>query len=79
MSLTLTIDHFVGVKGVLTTAVCPYFITATGMFDSVNSRFLPRLNSTDVADRIIEGIQSNETMVLIPGAFRLGLILKSYV
>lgn len=61
----------------MTTAVCPYFITATGMFDSVDSRFLPRLNSNDVADRIVEGIQANETMVLIPGAMRLGLIMKS--
>ncbi|KAL1498163.1 hypothetical protein ABEB36_009005 [Hypothenemus hampei] len=68
-----------GVKGVMTTAICPYFISATGMFDSVDSRFLPRLNSEDVADRIIEGIKNNETIVLIPGAFRLGLVLKSLV
>ncbi|XP_066250531.1 epidermal retinol dehydrogenase 2-like [Euwallacea similis] len=68
-----------GIKGVITTAVCPYFISATGMFDSVESRFLPRLDSCDVADRIVEGIQANETMVLIPGWFRLGLILKSLI
>ncbi|XP_050298763.1 estradiol 17-beta-dehydrogenase 11-like [Anthonomus grandis grandis] len=68
-----------GVKGVKTTAVCPYFITSTGMFDSVDSRFLPRLNSNDVADRIIEGIRANETMVLIPGGMRWGLIMKSLI
>ncbi|CAG9773865.1 unnamed protein product [Ceutorhynchus assimilis] len=68
-----------GVKGVMTTAVCPYFISSTGMFDSVESRFLPRLNSNDVADRIIDGIRGNETMVLIPGAMRLGLIMKSLI
>ncbi|XP_060523276.1 estradiol 17-beta-dehydrogenase 11-like [Cylas formicarius] len=68
-----------GVKGVLTTAVCPYFIQQTGMFDTVDSRFLPRLKPNDVADRIIEGIRSNEVMVVIPGVMRFGLVLKSII
>ncbi|KAF7282677.1 hypothetical protein GWI33_002147 [Rhynchophorus ferrugineus] len=68
-----------GVKGVMTTAICPYFIQATGMFDTVESRFLPRLKPNDVADKIIEGIRNNDTAVLIPGALRIGLILKMMV
>ncbi|XP_030751720.1 estradiol 17-beta-dehydrogenase 11-like [Sitophilus oryzae] len=68
-----------GVKGVMTTAVCPYFIQATGMFDSVESRFLPRLKPNDVADKIVEGIRNNDTTVLIPGAMRIGLILRAII
>ncbi|RZB39963.1 estradiol 17-beta-dehydrogenase 11, partial [Asbolus verrucosus] len=65
-----------GVDGVKTTVVCPYFIQATGMFDNVNSRFLPTLKSNDVADRVIEGLRKEETLVIIPKIFRTGLLFK---
>ncbi|XP_044272425.1 estradiol 17-beta-dehydrogenase 11 [Tribolium madens] len=65
-----------GVDGVKTTVVCPYFIQSTGMFDNVNSRFLPTLKSNDVADRIVEGLRKEEIVVMIPGVFKTGIIFK---
>lgn len=65
-----------GYKGVKTTAICPYFIQATGMFNNVNSRFFPTLKLSTVADRIILAIQREETSVMIPGSFRLGIMFK---
>lgn len=60
-----------GIRGVKTTVICPYFIQSTGMFDDVFSRFLPTLKSTDVADRIVLGITREELHVAIPGFFSL--------
>jgi len=60
-----------GVKGVKTTVICPYFIQSTGMFNDVSSRFFPTLKSTEVADKIIDGIQREKLYVLIPGYLRL--------
>lgn len=65
-----------GVTGVKTTVVCPYFMQATGMFDGVNSRFVSTLKSNDVADRIVKAIDRDEIVVMIPGWFHLGIILK---
>lgn len=65
-----------GVKGVKTTVVCPYFIQQTGMFNDVHSRFLPRLKSNDVADRIVEAIKREEICVMIPSLFRYAYFLK---
>ena len=55
-----------GVRGVKTTVVCPYFIQSTGMFNDVVSRFLPTLKSTQVADEIVEGIELEKLSVIIP-------------
>jgi len=60
-----------GAKGVKTTIICPYFIQSTGMFNDVMSRFFPTLKSTEVADKIIEGIQMEKLYVHIPGYLKL--------
>ncbi|KAJ2945692.1 hypothetical protein O0L34_g532 [Tuta absoluta] len=59
-----------GVKGVFTSLICPYFIRATGMFEQVDSRFVPQLNSNEVADRVVSAIRTNEPIAVIPGYFR---------
>lgn len=65
-----------GVKGVKTTVICPYFIQSTGMFDDVNSRFVPTLKPNDVADRVVLAIKRQDYVVRIPSAFTFGLALK---
>lgn len=65
-----------GVRGVKTTVICPYFMQATGMFDDANSRFVPKLKPNDVADRVMEAIEKEELVVMVPGLFKLGIILK---
>ncbi|KAK9885414.1 hypothetical protein WA026_010910 [Henosepilachna vigintioctopunctata] len=68
-----------GIMGVKTTAICPYFIKSTGMFGTVNSRFLSTLELSDVADRVIDAIQKEEESVMIPGAMNIGMLLKPMV
>lgn len=68
-----------GVWGVKTTVVCPYFIQQTGMFDDVCSKFLPTLKPNDVADRAVDGLRRNEKVVLIPGHLKIATILKHMV
>ncbi|VVC94016.1 unnamed protein product [Leptidea sinapis] len=60
-----------GVSGVYTSLICPYFIRATGMFEEVQARIVPQLNSNDVADRVVYAIRTNEHMAVIPAYFRL--------
>lgn len=65
-----------GIKGVRTSLICPYFIRSTGMFEEVNSRFVPQLNSNEVADRVVLAIRTNEPFAFIPGYFRLLLSFR---
>ncbi|XP_068617691.1 estradiol 17-beta-dehydrogenase 11-like [Battus philenor] len=65
-----------GVKGVHTSLICPYFIRSTGMFEEVNSRFVPQLNSNEVADRVVFAIRTNEHLAVMPGYFRLLMPFK---
>ncbi|XP_058062591.1 short-chain dehydrogenase/reductase family 16C member 6 [Anopheles bellator] len=74
-ALRLELEHL-GAQGVFTTVICPYFIQSTGMFDDVNSRWVPTLDSNEVADKIIEGVQRNDKYVIIPGYLRLMLAIK---
>ncbi|KAI8439537.1 hypothetical protein MSG28_013284 [Choristoneura fumiferana] len=65
-----------GAKGVNTSLICPYFIRSTGMFEQVNSRFVPQLNANEVADRVVSAIRTNEAVAVMPGYFRLLLPFK---
>ncbi|CAG4956710.1 unnamed protein product [Parnassius apollo] len=65
-----------GIKGVNTSVICPYFIRSTGMFEEVNSRFVPLLNSNEVADRVVYAIRTNEHFAVMPGYFRLLMPFK---
>lgn len=65
-----------GSQDVLTTCICPFFIQSTGMFDDVDSRWVPTLTSEDVADRIIRAIQKKEKLVVIPGYLQFMLCIK---
>ncbi|XP_055593574.1 short-chain dehydrogenase/reductase family 16C member 6 [Uranotaenia lowii] len=68
--------EYMGANGVFTTVICPFFIQATGMFDDVNSRWVPTLDSNDVADQIIEAVQKNEKYIIVPGYLRAMLAVK---
>jgi len=59
-----------------TTVVCPYFIRSTGMFDDVQSRYVPTLSPNTVADRIILAMRCNEKYAIIPGYLQVLLTLK---
>lgn len=74
MNIAYKLD-FIGVKGVKTTVICPYFIQATGMFENVNS-LIPTLKPNDVADRIVQAIQQNEKFILIPEYLKFMLIFR---
>ncbi|KAL7741302.1 hypothetical protein ACLKA6_013751 [Drosophila palustris] len=65
-----------GHTNIHTTCICPFFIQATGMFDDVNARWVPTLNSNDVADRVIAAIKKNEKLAVIPGFLKFMLSLK---
>ncbi|XP_055636900.1 short-chain dehydrogenase/reductase family 16C member 6 isoform X1 [Toxorhynchites rutilus septentrionalis] len=68
--------EYMGAHGIFTTVICPYFIQSTGMFDDVNSRWVPTLNSNEVADQIIDAVRKNEKYAIIPGYLRLMLAVK---
>lgn len=59
-----------------TSCICPFFIKSTGMFDHANARFIPRLNSNDVADEIVSAILYNRRMVVIPSHLSAAFVLK---
>ncbi|KAJ8929819.1 hypothetical protein NQ314_017416 [Rhamnusium bicolor] len=65
-----------GIKGVKTTAICPYFIQQTGLFDNVESKLIPRLKPNDVADRVIDALRREETLVTIPSSMQLAMALR---
>jgi all-trans-retinol dehydrogenase (NAD+) len=60
-------------RGVVTTAVCPYYID-TGMFEGVKTRIpllLPILKQDDVADRIVRAIERDRRLLVMPPMVRL--------
>lgn len=60
---------------VKTTCVCPYFIT-TGMFDGVQSKFIPLLDPDDVTDKAVAGILKDQEVVFLPGWTVFLILLK---
>ncbi|KAL3272787.1 hypothetical protein HHI36_014247 [Cryptolaemus montrouzieri] len=66
-----------GIYGVKTTVICPYFIQSTGMFETVNSRFISTLKLSDVADRVVEAVQRQEETVMMPAILRFGMKFKA--
>lgn len=77
-SLRLELDQE-GIQGVKTSLICPYFIEQTGMFNYVQSRYMPKLNAGEVADRIVTAIRREEVHVMIPNTFRYFLLMKWFV
>lgn len=65
-----------GSHNVATTCICPFFIQSTGMFDDVDSRWVPTLTSENVADRILIAIQKKEKSVVMPGYLQFMLCIK---
>jgi all-trans-retinol dehydrogenase (NAD+) len=59
--------------GVITTAVCPYYID-TGMFEGVKTRvpfLLPILKQEEVADRIVRAVERDQRLLVMPPLVRL--------
>ncbi|XP_023246645.1 estradiol 17-beta-dehydrogenase 11-like isoform X2 [Copidosoma floridanum] len=65
-----------GYNNIKTTAICPYFIRSTGMFDSVMARYIPTLTPEEVANRVIEAMRCNERIAFIPGYFKALIIAR---
>ncbi|XP_071958073.1 epidermal retinol dehydrogenase 2-like [Antedon mediterranea] len=69
---------FMGLRGVHTTVVCPFFIN-TGMFDGVKTRFpsiMPIVEPEVAVNKIMRGILTNEKNVYIPAVIRLLVKLR---
>ncbi|XP_066587500.1 short-chain dehydrogenase/reductase family 16C member 6-like [Prorops nasuta] len=65
-----------GYNNIHTTVICPYFISSTGMFETVQSRFVPILSSNEVADRVISAMRCNEKFAMLPAWMQLLIALK---
>lgn len=51
--------------GVKTTIVCPW-TTRTGMFEGVDEIFVPSMTSESVAEQILESIQREDQLLVMP-------------
>jgi len=51
--------------GIKTTLVCPW-TTRTGMFEGVDEIFVPSMNSENVAIEIVDAIQREEQLLIMP-------------
>ncbi|XP_062844036.1 short chain dehydrogenase/reductase family 16C, member 5a [Trichomycterus rosablanca] len=70
-----------GKDGIRTTIVCPYFIN-TGMFDGCSTKWpylLPILEPEYVAKKIINGILTDQTYLLMPRSLYFLVFLKSFL
>ncbi|KAI4487053.1 hypothetical protein M0802_012076 [Mischocyttarus mexicanus] len=65
-----------GYDNINTTAICPYFIHSTGMFDERYNGFLPTLSPNEVADQTITSLRCNHKVVMIPSYFHYLVALK---
>lgn len=62
---------------VRTMGVCPYYIN-TGMFEGVTTRFpllLPILEQSDVALKVVDGIESGRQLLVIPAFARVSSVM----
>ncbi|KAH3748713.1 epidermal retinol dehydrogenase 2-like [Dreissena polymorpha] len=67
-----------GRTGIHTTVVCPFFIS-TGMFEGAKTRFpfiLPVLKPEFVADKIVDAVLCNQTMLCLPRILYVFFALK---
>ena len=67
-----------GVKGVDTLCVCPYYIS-TGMFEGVKTKFpliLPILEPSYVAKRIVDSIEHRDTHLILPSMVRITFLAR---
>lgn len=74
-SLRLELESY-GHHNIHTTAICPYFIKSTGMFDGVATSLVPILEASYVADKIVQAVITNEKQVFLPGFFKSLIMLK---
>ncbi|EEB15600.1 short-chain dehydrogenase, putative [Pediculus humanus corporis] len=62
-----------------TTAVCPYFIKSTGMFDGVDTRLVPILDASYVAEKVVKAVITNQKQVFLPWFFKFLICIKGIV
>jgi len=79
-SITNELDAL-GKDGIKTTLVCPGFID-TGMFDGVGVKWdwaFPLLKPDYVVDRIVQGVLTNEILVIMPTMLKLIAMIKYWM
>lgn len=64
-----------GYDGIHTTCICPFYIN-TGMFDGVQSKFVPMLEQEYVSEQIINAILTNEDTVYLPRSMYVVVFLN---
>ncbi|KAL6254266.1 hypothetical protein P5V15_014881 [Pogonomyrmex californicus] len=64
-----------GYEGIHMTLVCPYLIN-TGMFNGVKPRLMPMLEPEHVAEEVVVGILTNETLIVLPTILKYLLPFK---
>ncbi|WAR18076.1 RDHE2-like protein [Mya arenaria] len=70
-----------GKTGINTTVVCPFFIN-TGMFEGAKTRFpflLPILEPAYVADKIVEAVLCNQTLLALPRILYVFFAIKGFI
>ncbi|XP_052765068.1 epidermal retinol dehydrogenase 2-like isoform X1 [Mya arenaria] len=70
-----------GKTGINTTVVCPFFIN-TGMFEGAKTRFpflLPILEPAYVADKIVEAVLCNQTLLALPRILYVFFAIKGFL
>ncbi|PVD31887.1 hypothetical protein C0Q70_07312 [Pomacea canaliculata] len=67
-----------GLTGIHTTVVCPYFIN-TGMFDGVRSKFMPILDPNETVDRIVDAVLCNQAFLIIPRSLYLTYAMRGFM
>ncbi|KAF5302599.1 hypothetical protein FQA39_LY10217 [Lamprigera yunnana] len=60
-----------GAPGIKTTVICPYFLKRTKLHNGTQLRLIHGVSEDKVAERTIEAIINNESVVFIPGWFKL--------
>lgn len=65
-----------GYNKIHTTIVCPFLIN-TGLFDGCHNSFVPTLDPTETAKRIVDAILTNQQMLVMPRLLYITNYLKS--
>ena len=71
--------HQLKKNGVAVTAVCPWHICGTGMFQKFNIAMhllFPALRPKDVAKKVVRGAYDRKFLLILPSSFRLLAIVK---
>ncbi|KAK4874176.1 hypothetical protein RN001_013536 [Aquatica leii] len=69
MALRAELDNE-GSSGIITTVVCPYFVKSSNLHKHTKLRLIRAVGKDDVADKTIQAMLNNESMVFLPNLFK---------